>query len=291
MELTIVQKEILLTLINLFREKKRAIKGEEIAEVIDRNPGTIRNQMQSLKALKLVEGVPGPKGGYIATGRAFEALGVEDLKEEALVLIRKGGEIMEGVTVDEIDFTSVRHPDLCQAKIRLLGDIRKFNIGDTIQIGPTPVNKLVIRGEIAGRDDVDNLIICNINEMISLPKRAVKEFIARNLITIDADAQIREAARILVSNNIHGAPVTESGKIVGIITFTDLGGALAAGKISAKVREIMSTNVIAIDGNTPFYEAVKIMDEHKIGRLVITENEKPIGMITRTDVLSKVAVI
>nr|WP_238532915.1 hypothetical protein [Halalkalicoccus jeotgali] len=25
----------------------------------------MRNQMQSLKALQLVEGVPGPKGGYI----------------------------------------------------------------------------------------------------------------------------------------------------------------------------------------------------------------------------------
>lgn len=291
MELTIVQKEILLTLINLFREKKRAVKGDEIAEVIDRNPGTIRNQMQSLKALKLVEGVPGPKGGYIATGRAFEALGMEEMKEEALVLIRLGGNIVEGVTVDEIDFTSVRHPDLCQAQIRLLGDIRKFNIGDTVQIGPTPVNKLIIRGEINGRDDVDNLIVCNINEMVSLPKRPVKEYITKNLITIDADAPIREAARILVNSNIHGAPVTGGDKIVGIITFTDLGSTLATGKISAKVREIMSTNVIAIEGSTPFYEAVKIMDEHKISRLIITESGKPVGMITRTDVLSKVTTI
>ncbi len=64
MELTPIQKEILTALINLYREKKQAIKGEDIAGVINRNPGTVRNQMQSLKALGLVEGVPGPKGGY-----------------------------------------------------------------------------------------------------------------------------------------------------------------------------------------------------------------------------------
>lgn len=62
MELTPIQKDIIIALINLQRQKDRAIKGEEIAEVIQRNPpGTVRNQMQLLKALALVEGVPGPK--------------------------------------------------------------------------------------------------------------------------------------------------------------------------------------------------------------------------------------
>ncbi len=62
MELTPIQKDIIIALINLQRQKDRAIKGEEIAEFIQRNPGTIRNQMQLLKALGLVEGVPDRKG-------------------------------------------------------------------------------------------------------------------------------------------------------------------------------------------------------------------------------------
>ena len=77
MDLTTVQRDILTALINIHRVEGRAVKGEEIAELIDRNPGTIRNQMQSLKALNLVEGVPGPKGGYKATGAAYEALNIE----------------------------------------------------------------------------------------------------------------------------------------------------------------------------------------------------------------------
>ncbi|MDD1748495.1 MAG: hypothetical protein LUO89_01335, partial [Methanothrix sp.] len=54
MDLTPVQRDILTALINIHRVEGRAVKGEEIAELIDRNPGTIRNQMQSLKALNLV---------------------------------------------------------------------------------------------------------------------------------------------------------------------------------------------------------------------------------------------
>ena len=63
-ELTASQRTILRALVNLHGEAESAVKGEAIAEEVGRNPGTIRNQMQSLKALQLVEGVPGPKGGY-----------------------------------------------------------------------------------------------------------------------------------------------------------------------------------------------------------------------------------
>ena len=55
--LTSVQKEILQTLINLYQSSNgKSIKGEDIAEVMARNPGTIRNQMQSLRSLGLVKG-------------------------------------------------------------------------------------------------------------------------------------------------------------------------------------------------------------------------------------------
>ncbi|MGZ7117522.1 MAG: HTH domain-containing protein, partial [Methanobacterium sp.] len=55
--LTSVQKEILQSLITLYRKfKGKSIKGEEIAEIMNRNPGTIRNQMQSLRSLGLVKG-------------------------------------------------------------------------------------------------------------------------------------------------------------------------------------------------------------------------------------------
>jgi predicted transcriptional regulator len=286
-ELTVIQREILSSLINLYREKSRAVKGEEISERIDRNPGTVRNQMQSLKALSLVEGVPGPKGGYKATSAAYQALNLTLVDKEADVAIYRNGERIQNANVAEIDLNTVRHPDMCRASVKILGDARLFNVGDSIQVGPTPVNKLVIRGEVVGRDDINSVILCSINEMISIPKNPVRDYINHRLITVPSTATVKDALIILAKNNIHGAPVENDGDIVGIVTYTDIGRAISGDKTNDKVTDVMSTNVVTIDEERPMYEAVSIMNQNRIGRLLVTEDGKPKGMITRMDVISR----
>ncbi|AFC99155.1 putative transcriptional regulator [Methanocella conradii HZ254] len=286
-ELTVIQREILSALINLFREKGRAVKGEEISERIDRNPGTVRNQMQSLKALGLVEGVPGPKGGYKATSTAYEALNLTPMEKEADVAIYRNGERVQNANVAEIDLNTVRHPELCRASVKIIGDARMFNIGDSIQVGPTPVNKLVIRGEVVGRDDINSIILCSINEMISIPKKPVRDYINHRLITIPSTATVKDALIVLAKNDIHGAPVEKDGNVIGMVTYTDIGRAISIDKANDSVTDIMSPNVISIDQERPMYEAVAIMNKNKVGRLLVTEDGKPKGMITRMDVISR----
>ncbi|SFR39385.1 MULTISPECIES: Rrf2 family transcriptional regulator [Halorubrum] len=164
-ELTSSQKSILTALINLYGEREDAVKGEAIAEEVDRNPGTIRNQMQSLKALQLVEGVPGPKGGYKPTSNAYEALDIQRMDEPADVPIFHEGEEVEGVNVDGIDLSSVHHPELCRAEIHVQGSVRDFHEGDSVTVGPTPLSKLVVDGTVDGKDDTANTLILRIDDM------------------------------------------------------------------------------------------------------------------------------
>jgi hypothetical protein len=164
-ELTSSQKTILTALINLYRESESAVKGEDIADEVNRNPGTIRNQMQSLKALQLVEGVPGPKGGYKPTANAYEALDVDQMDEPAAVPLFHNDERVEGVNVDEIDLSSVHHPELCRAEIHVQGSVRDFHEGDEVRVGPTPLSKLVIDGVVDGKDDTNNILILRIEGM------------------------------------------------------------------------------------------------------------------------------
>jgi predicted transcriptional regulator len=164
-ELTPSQKTILQELVNLYRESESAVKGEDIAEQVDRNPGTIRNQMQSLKALQLVEGVPGPKGGYKPTANAYDALKIQEMEQAADVPFRHNGDLIEGANVQEIDLTSVHHPELCRAEIKLQGSIADFKEGDKISVGPTPLSKLLIEGELEGKDDTNNSLILTIDNM------------------------------------------------------------------------------------------------------------------------------
>lgn len=164
-ELTSSQKTILRALVDLYTQKETAVKGEEIAEEVDRNPGTIRNQMQSLKALQLVEGVPGPKGGYKPTAEAYEALEIQQLDSPAEVPVFVNDERIEEANVQDIDLTSVFHPDLCRAEVEIRGSLKGFHEGDSVRVGPTPISKLVVRGTVDGKDDSDNVVILKIDGM------------------------------------------------------------------------------------------------------------------------------
>ena len=164
-ELTSSQKTILTALTNLHRESEDAVKGEDIAEEVDRNPGTIRNQMQSLKALQLVEGVPGPKGGYKPTAMAYEALGIQRMDEPASVPLVVNGNPVESAIVEEIDLSSIHHPELCRAEVHVQGSIREIDEGSEVVVGPTPLSKLMIEGILEGKDPTNNILILTIEHM------------------------------------------------------------------------------------------------------------------------------
>ena len=164
-ELTASQRAILQELLNLYRESESAVKGEAIADEVTRNPGTIRNQMQSLKALQLVEGVPGPKGGYRPTAAAYDALQIEKMDQAADVPLAHNGERIPEANVEQIDLTSVHHPEECRAKVRLRGSISAFSKADSVTVGPTPLSKLRIDGTVEGKDDTNNSLILTIDDM------------------------------------------------------------------------------------------------------------------------------
>ncbi|EMA48657.1 MULTISPECIES: Rrf2 family transcriptional regulator [Halococcus] len=164
-ELTDSQKKVLQTLVDLYRESETAIKGESVAEMIDRKPGTIRNQMQSLKALQLVKGVSGPKGGYKPTANAYNALDIQEMDEPASVPLTLNDERIEAVNVQEIDFLSVHHPEKCRAEIHIQGSTEDFQDGDTVTVGPTPKSRLAITGRIDGIVDTDNILVLDTESM------------------------------------------------------------------------------------------------------------------------------
>ncbi len=282
MELTPVQRDILTALINIHRVEGRAVKGEEIAELIDRNPGTIRNQMQSLKALNLVEGVPGPKGGYRATGAAYEALNIDSTGDEVVVPVIRNGVLVEGATASEIVFNKVMHSQQCDGVIRIIGNIRDFNIGDEIEVGPTPVNKLYIRGQVTGRDDTMSRLILHIAEMISVPKVPIKK-IARRAVRIPPNASLQEASRILVHNGVQEALVENSSP--GLINLADITRAVADGRTNLEAKEIMTRGFLTIDSEEPIYEAIKMLGRTGASQLVVSENGVLWGIISAVDLI------
>ena len=288
--LTSVQKEILQTLINLYQSSSgKSIKGEDIAEVMGRNPGTIRNQMQSLRSLGLVKGVPGPRGGYKPTIEAYHSLNISVSDEDSKVPIYKNDERLDDISVARIEFTSVPQPSECEAAIKVLGSIKDLNLGDMIRIGPTPVNNLGVMGEIVGRDDMDNILLVNTKTIRSIPKKTVGDIASRDVISFKMDCNIKEAAKKLTSNEIDGAPVMKDGKVVGVFTVTDLVKAIAQDNEDKTVGDLMSTNVVIVNEDLKIANAIEVMLKKSISRLIIADNDNNLlGIVTRTDLIDSI---
>lgn len=290
LELTQIQKDILYALITLYKKKAGgSIKGEEIAELINRNPGTVRNQMQALRALGLVEGVPGPKGGYRPTSKAYELLSITKPEESVAVPVVVNETPIEDLSVEEIDLPSISNPEVCQARIRLLGDVRKIVPGDRIIVGPTPVNEIVVQGKVVGRDDTANTVIIDIEKIVALPKDTVGEHMSSPIISIEGSAKVSEAAKLLAEKEIYCAPVKKDGKFVGILTLDHIAKAVAQGKLDAKAEEVMRPKIVLVEKDTKIREAIRLMRDENVRILVVTDRGEPVGVITDQKILTKLA--
>ena len=71
-----------------------------------------------------------------------------------------------------------------------------------------------------------------------------------------------------------------------MLTVTDLVRAISQNNEDSTVSDFMSGKVVSVNKDMRIANAVEIMYKHKIGRLIITDdNNNPIGIVTRTDLI------
>jgi CBS domain-containing protein len=122
--------------------------------------------------------------------------------------------------------------------------------------------------------------------------RTVGEVMTPNLITIAVTASLAEAAGILDSNKITGLPVLDdSGALIGVLSQTDLVRAranqdLVSNWLGLPVGQIMTKPVLTISINATIGEAARVMEQHRVHRLVVTDDTAtPIGIISTSDLV------
>lgn len=65
-----------------------------------------------------------------------------------------------------------------------------------------------------------------------LDKVTAADVMRTGLVTIDVDAAVVEAARLMLRHKVSGLPVLENGKLVGMVTESDIFRAIVAGQLS-----------------------------------------------------------
>jgi len=115
----------------------------------------------------------------------------------------------------------------------------------------------------------------------------VKEIMSKNIVTIDSNKSVYEAASLLRENKIGSVLAVDNEGNVGIVTKRDIiGGTILQHKNAdiTPVSEIMNTDVITINPLEKIEKAVELMEENKIKKLIVIKNKDIVGIITVTDI-------
>ena len=138
----------------------------------------------------------------------------------------------------------------------------------------------------------------------------VADVMNRNVIAIAPDATVEEAAKTMLARAISGLFVVDAkGELAGIVTEGDLLRRdelgtqrhrpwwlrllVSPGRQAAdfththgrRVTDVMTPDVIAVAASAPLDEVVEIMEKHRIKRLPVVENQRVIGVVSRSDLL------
>ena len=108
----------------------------------------------------------------------------------------------------------------------------------------------------------------------------------RNPITLDENKTVRDANQLMEQYSIGGLPVLSNNKLVGIITKRDI---RFESNLDTLIKDRMtSKNLVTVNSETSNEEAKKILQKHRIERLlVVDKNNNLDGLITVKDLTKK----
>jgi len=114
----------------------------------------------------------------------------------------------------------------------------------------------------------------------------VRDVMTRQVIVIDPDRTIADAAKRMAAKKIGGLVVVEHGRPIGLLTDRDiLWNVTAKGKNPSKVlvRDIMTSPVATVSPLTTLRAAARVMLEKKTRWIVVTRLENVEGIVTASD--------
>ena len=127
----------------------------------------------------------------------------------------------------------------------------------------------------------------------------VADIMERNVQAIQPDALVVDAITTIADAHVTGLPVIdEHGKIIGVISSSDIlsavaecGDAAARERIysSTEVQELMSRQPRTIEPDASLKDAAEQMLYLDVHRLFVADEERPLGVVSQSDVARAVA--
>ena len=112
----------------------------------------------------------------------------------------------------------------------------------------------------------------------------MNNLISKNLIVVDIKSNIYEVADTMKRYDVGFVPVSDNNKIVGVLTDRDIVTKIVANK--DELIESYISKPISIDLNDSIENALTLMSKHKIKRLLVSSDNKLVGILSISDLLN-----
>lgn len=119
----------------------------------------------------------------------------------------------------------------------------------------------------------------------------VRDVMSKDVKVVRPDTLVKEVVATMNKFEIGSIIVVQSDRPVGIITERDILKRIVEPCLAPealRARQVMSSPVATISNTASIDEAAKIMAKKRIKRLLVTENEKPVGILSLTDIVTQV---
>ena len=117
-------------------------------------------------------------------------------------------------------------------------------------------------------------------------EQRVKEVMTGRTVTLDRDASLVEAARLMRDEGIGDVIVVEGEDAAGIVTDRDIvirAIAEGADPNTTRLGQVVSRDLTAVAPDDPVERAIELMREKAVRRLPVLEDGKPVGVVSLGD--------
>ena len=121
---------------------------------------------------------------------------------------------------------------------------------------------------------------------LRLPTQHVRDAAHMEVVTVEPNASVRDAARMLVEHGVHRVYVASHEHGYGVLSTRDVMRALVDSRVSARVSQLMTSPVQTLNASDPVDAAVDRLREAKVTGLVVVDAAGwPVGLFTQHEAL------
>ena len=212
-----------------------------------------------------------------------------------IVEVRHGDNIFKALNDESIASIYNPGPMYVDRKASLTS-VLQLMIAEGVGFVPVVDSDGVVYGVITEHDLVRHLADKRVG-------RKVRDHMTSTVVMVEAEAPIREAARLMVVHGFRRLPVVSGGEVKGMVTAKDYVSFFGSNEafkavekgtmsevLSVPVYEIMTPVVYTVSPDADVGDAAREMLEKGVSSLLVVEDDEVKGIITERDVLVAVAI-